>query len=212
MHQHDERMSRRSDRHVARRRLKPEVRRGELVEAALAVLSSHDPDEVRVEDVTQAAGAAKGTFYLYFSSWSELLAAVRDHVIATYATQVLDRFASAGSASQWWAALENECACFIDFHIELGSLHRAVFHGPGAEHPVAAEHSADRVISRLLRQGMALGACRPLDVDIAVSLVFSLLHATADGVSETGDREEHLEALLTLLRAWLRMPGTDANC
>ena len=67
-----------------RRRLKPAVRRSELLDAALRVLRSKGPAKVRVEDVTRAAGAAKGTFYLYFSSWEDLLVAVREHLLSTY--------------------------------------------------------------------------------------------------------------------------------
>ncbi|MBN1321933.1 MAG: TetR/AcrR family transcriptional regulator [Thermoleophilia bacterium] len=215
MHKRAERIRKRPERHLEhrceRRRLKPEVRRAELVDAALSVLRSRDPAEVRVEDVTQAAGAAKGTFYLYFSSWSDLLAAVRDRVFSDITSQVFDGFAVVGTADQWWVALEEQSARFIDFHVELGNLHQAIFHGPVTEHPMEAEFSADRVISRLLRQGMALGACRQVDADIAAPLVFSLLHATADGIVRSGGREERLKALLVLLRAWLSVPTAETG-
>jgi AcrR family transcriptional regulator len=177
-----------------------------LVEAALAVLRNRDPGEVRVVDVTRAAGAAKGTFYLYFSSWNELLAAVRDHVLALYTSALLDRFASVKTASEWWTALEEECVRFVDFHVELGTLHQAIFHGTKSEYPLDSDHSDERIISGLLRQGVALEACRPLDTELAAPLIFSLLHTTADEVSRSGNREARLEALLTLLRAWLPAP------
>lgn len=199
----------RAERRVGRRRLKPEVRRAELVEAALGVLRSRDPGDVRVEDVTRAAGAAKGTFYVYFSSWNDLLVAVRDHILAAYTEELLDRFASAGTAAHWWTALEEECERFVDFHLELGTLHQAIFHGSASEEPLEYERTDDRVISRLLRQGMALGACRPIDADIAAPLVFALLHATADSVSRAGNREARLETLLAALRAWLCAPGFE---
>jgi AcrR family transcriptional regulator len=177
-----------------------------LVEAALAVLRNRDPGEVRVEDVTRAAGAAKGTFYLYFSSWNELLAAVRDHVLASYTSELLDRFASVQTASEWWTALEEECVRFVDFHVELGTLHQAILHGTKSEYPLGPDHSDERIISGLLRQGVTLGACRPLDTKLAAPLVFSLLHTTADEVSRSGNREACLETLLALLRAWLLVP------
>lgn len=199
----------RVERRAARRRLKPEVRRAELVEAALTVLRDHDPADVRVEDVTQAAGAAKGTFYVYFSSWNDLLVAARDHILSTYTEEVLDRFAAAGTAAHWWTILEEECARFVDFHLELGTIHQAIFHGSASEDLVEHERSDERVISRLLRQGMALGACRPLDADIAAPLVFAVLHATADSISRSGDRGGRLDMLLAMLRAWLCAPGLE---
>jgi AcrR family transcriptional regulator len=204
----------RTERHAARharRRLKPEVRRAELVNAALTVLRGRDPGEVRVEDVTREAGAAKGTFYLYFSSWNELLVAVRSHVLSLYTNEVLDRFASVGTASQWWTTLKEECARFVDFHVELGTVHKAIFHGTAWEYPIDPEQEGERVVSRILRQGMALGACRPLDTDIAASLVFSLLHTTADAVGRSHDREARLEVLVELLHTWLQAPEAGGS-
>jgi len=193
----------------ARRRLKPEMRRAELLEAALAVLRSRDPADARVEDVTRAAGTAKGTFYLYFSSWNELLAALRDHLLSAYTAQVLERFGSVEASSDWWDTFEGECRRFVDFIVELGNLHKAIFHSSALEDAIDSEHSADRVISQLLDQGMALGACRRLHADTAAPLVFALLHTTADAISRFGEHEVRLETLLVLLRAWLRSPDLE---
>lgn len=203
------RPGRRSERHESRRRLKPEVRRAELVEAALTVLRGREPGEVRIEDVTRAAGAAKGTFYLYFSSWEELMVAVRDHALSAYIDGVLDRFARVGTAAEWWVALEEECARFVNFHVELGTVHKAIFHGAGIEYPVFSEHSDERLVARLLLQGIALGACRPVDAEMSAPLVFALLHATADSVGRSGEREARLDVLVTLLRNWLAAPADE---
>jgi AcrR family transcriptional regulator len=194
------------DRRRDRRRLRPEVRRAELVEAALTVLKGRDPAEVRVEDITKAAGAAKGTFYLYFASWGELMAAVRDDVLGRYVGQLLDRFAAVENSSQWWAALEEECARFVDFHLELGTVHKAIFHGWQLEHLPNPEYSEEQLISRILSQGIALGACRPVDPEMAAPLAFALLHTTADAICRAGQRGARLDALSAVLRSWLRVP------
>ena len=205
------RAERHSDRlgecHASRRRLKPEARRTELIEAALTVLRGREPGEVRIEDVTRAAGAAKGTFYLYFSSWNELMTAVRDHVLNAYIERLLDRFASVGTAAEWWTALDEECSRFVDFHLELGTVHKAIFHGDDPDSSLQADHSDQRLIARLIRQGVALRACRPVDEDTAAPLVFALLHSTADSVSRGGERESRLEVLITLLHRWLATPA-----
>ena len=171
-------------------------------------MRGREPGDVRIEDVTQAAGAAKGTFYVYFSSWNELMDAVRDHVLGVFVDQLLDRFASVGTAAEWWAALEAECGSFVDFHLELGTVHKAIFHGV-SEYPIKAEHSDERLISRLIRQGIALGACREVDPDMAAPLVFALLHATADSVSRSAQRDARIEVLLALLRNWLSVPADE---
>lgn len=188
-----------------RRRLNPAVRRAELLDTALRVLRAKGPANVRVEDITRAAGAAKGTFYLYFASWNDLLIAVREHLLSTYASEVRARFAAAAPSDQW-PAFENECVRFVDFIIELGDLHKAVFHGPIEDQPINETYSADTLIAGLLSAWIATGVCRPVDVDAAAPLVFAVMHTTADGIALTGDREKRLESMLDLLRAWLRAP------
>ena len=67
-----------------RRRLTPELRRQEILDAAVLLLREKGM-ATRVEDVTLAAGAAKGTFFTCFPSWDDLLEAVRAHHIAEFA-------------------------------------------------------------------------------------------------------------------------------
>jgi len=191
---------------MKRRRLSPPVRRLELIEAALGVLRTRGPAAARVEDVTEAAGAAKGTFYLYFASWEDLLVAVRAHLLSTYVAEMRPRFKAAAS-SGWWTAFEYECLHFVDFVVGLGELHKAVFHGPIADRPLDPAISSDRLIAGMLRTGIESGACRSVEIDTAARLVFSVLHTTADGIAQTGDRERKLDSMLDLLRAWLPRPG-----
>ena len=185
-----------------RRRLAPDDRRSELLEAAIEVLREVGPREARVEDVTRAAKAAKGTFYLYFPSWDDLLVAVRNHLISTYAAEVRARLAAASGIP--WSAIEDECVRFVDYVVGLGDLHEAVFHGPRAKQPISKERSAEALIAEMLRMGIAAGSCRPLAAPTAAPLVFAVLHATADRIARSGDRKARLDTLLQLLRAWLR--------
>ena len=59
-----------------RRRLSPEARKLEIIEAAERLLQARG-EHVRVEDVVREAGVAKGTFFLYFPTWDDLLEAIR---------------------------------------------------------------------------------------------------------------------------------------
>lgn len=185
-----------------RRRLNPEVRRVELLEAALHVLRDLGPTRARVEDVTRAAGAAKGTFYLYFSSWNDFLAGVRDHIVTTYTAELHRRF-DAAAPSDWWSAFENECLRLVDFIVELGDLHKAIFHGPSVDRTIDASMSSETVLSTMLTAGIQPGACRPVDADTAAPLLFSILHTTADRIVQTGDRERCINSMLDLLHTWL---------
>jgi AcrR family transcriptional regulator len=158
--------------------------------------------------VTRAAGAAKGTFYIYFPSWNDLLVAVRDHLVSTYASGVDGRLVAA-TPSEWWRTMESECVRVVDFILELGDLHKAVFHGPISDRPIDAALSAEAFIARALEAGVAAGACRPVDVDAAAPLLFSVLHTTADEIARAGGREGRIESMLELVRAWLRAPASE---
>lgn len=192
-----------------RRRLAPAARRSELIAAAVQVLRAKGPAAARVEDVTRAAGAAKGTFYLYFASWEEMLVAVREHLLTENIAAIRARFAAAGPAG-WWAALEWACRGFVDFVVEMRELHTAIFHGPIAHHPMAAHCSSDKLIAELLHDGIAAGVCRPVNADEAAPLLFAALHAAADGVAREGGRTAKIETFLEMLRAWLRPPTAKA--
>jgi AcrR family transcriptional regulator len=191
-----------------RRRLTPDARRVELLEAAIDVIRDRGPGNTRVEDITNAAGAAKGTFYLYFPSWDDLLIAVCAHILETYKSDIQSRFEAARNG--WWDAFEYECVHFIDYTLELGGLHEAIFHGPIAVYPIDPDLSADALIAGMLEEGIASGACRPVDIAAASRFIFSVLHSAADDIVESGERERTLDTMFDLLRRWLRIPNPDA--
>lgn len=59
------------------RRAKTRLR---LIEAAMAVIADKGPDQASVEDFVAAAGVSRGTFYNYFPTIEELLAALNEHI------------------------------------------------------------------------------------------------------------------------------------
>ena len=56
--------------------LRREKSRNRLIESALAVFAEKGPDAPMIDDFIAAAGVARGTFYNYFRTTGELLAAV----------------------------------------------------------------------------------------------------------------------------------------
>lgn len=63
---------------AARRRLRPEERRGELLAAARAQLAQGSLDSVTVPAIARRAGAAQGTFYRYFRDVEDVFVALLD--------------------------------------------------------------------------------------------------------------------------------------
>ncbi len=62
-----------------RTRLDPELRRSQIVEAAVRVFSETDPVEVTFEEIAEAAGVSRALVYNYFGDRGGLVAAVYLH-------------------------------------------------------------------------------------------------------------------------------------
>ncbi|MEV1003124.1 TetR/AcrR family transcriptional regulator [Nonomuraea sp. NPDC050202] len=185
----------------SRRRLSPEARRGELIDAAIRLLRSGQEVTNWVQAVTAEADAAKGTFYVYFSSWEDMLAAVRDHVLRDYVTR-FHRLAESTEPIDWWATLDTECAAAIEDISRPGGLHAAVFHS-APELTDGGRLDVVDAIAAALRRGMADGAFRPVDPHIAATILFTVLHGAADAIAVGEERQSWLEAVRDLARQWL---------
>jgi AcrR family transcriptional regulator len=161
------------------------------------VLSERGVD-ARVEDVVRAAGAAKGTFYLYFPSWQDLLTAVREQVLAEFRAEVDGRIATA--TGDWWTTFLDELDRFVDFVVGMGPLHEALFHGP-IEAPIPQGMNAPEMIADILRSGMAVGAVdADVDADATGMLVFQVTHGAGDAIKRGADRDRTLTALRRIIR------------
>jgi len=195
----------------ARRRLRPADRRVELLEAAIRTLRRGEPEANWVAAVTREAGAAKGTFYVYFPSWEHMLAAVRQQLTWSASEPLAGALASPTSAD-WWAVLEQECCRFVDTALEFRAQHGLIFHSDLPAEIEAALPSGPDLLRAAIERGIEQGAFRPVDGEVAANLLFAAVHAAADAVLDGGDRSRWVGACLELSRAWLgRTPRTAAR-
>jgi AcrR family transcriptional regulator len=193
-----------------RRRLTPDQRRRELLDAAVRVLRLRGPIDCRVEDITTEAGTAKGNFYRYFPTWDDLLVAVRDHLMEGYADGVRRRLTT-DTKVDWWQVLEQEVDSFLEFQLELGGLHDAVFHGPASQaRPIGGETSGGSLTAALLSTGIAEGAFAAIDVVPTASLLFSALHGAADQITAGADHAGTRAAVLFVFRRTLEPVASEA--
>lgn len=58
---------------MATRKEKASQTRKKIIDAAFSLMSTKSIDDVKVEDITEMAGVAKGTFYVYFKSKADVL-------------------------------------------------------------------------------------------------------------------------------------------
>jgi AcrR family transcriptional regulator len=183
-----------------RRRLQPEARKREIVEAAERLLQA-DGARVRVEDVVREAGVAKGTFFLYFPTWDDLLETVRQRLVSEFDTAHPLPTEVAGPVD-WPALVESQAAAFIDFTLSRRGVGEAVFHSDFAERRPLADHAVVR-LTAVIRAGQEAEAFGPVDPEPTARLLFAAIHEAADAVAGGGDRTAIVGALQTLLRRTL---------
>lgn len=192
-------------RSAPRRRLDPEIRRLEIIEAAERLLKAGGPD-VRVEDVVREAGAAKGTFYLYFPTWDDLLEVVRGRLLATFHEA---HPVPSANAPDWLRLIDRLAVTFVDGVVAMGGLHAALFHSDFAQRrPITAvDHPVNR-LTTLIQAGQTAGAFAKVDPAPTGRLLFAVIHEAADAVAAGEDRKRALAAMRWVLRRTLEPETT----
>jgi AcrR family transcriptional regulator len=182
-----------------RRRLQPEARRLEIVEAAERLLNAHGA-RVRVEDVVREAGVAKGTFFLYFPTWDDLLEAVRTRLVAQF--EVVHPPPEGAPPADWTELVESQAAAFIDFTLSRRGIGEVLFHSDFAERRPLADNGITR-LAGVIRAGQQAGAFGPVDPAPTARLLFAAIDEAADAVAGGADRAAIVAALQSLLRRTL---------
>jgi AcrR family transcriptional regulator len=192
-----------------RRRLTPELRRKEILDAAVRVLRGRGPEGCRVEDITTEARTAKGNFYRYFPTWEDLLLGVRNHVLDSYREDFGRRYAGAGPID-WWTATDEEIDRFLDFQLSLDGLHQAIFHGPATQaQPIEEHRSARSTLAWFLTLGISAGAFAPVDVEAIAPLMFDVLHGAADAIASGLDDQRVRLATRHIVHRTLELHPSD---
>ena len=174
-------------------------RRHDLIRSGIPLLSRAERP-TRVEDVTAAAGTAKGTFYLYFPSWGAYLAAVRDHLLAEYQREMKSRLGALVPGT-YWSVFDSEIEHFIRWMLGHGNLHRSVFHGAEVDRAVPTELSAGQAIVGLLELGKEYGRISPeVDGAVCARLVLGTLHS-AVAAHEAAPDADVIRESIRFLRA-----------
>ena len=184
-------------RSASRRRLHPEARKLEIVEAAERLLNAGG-SRVRVEDVVREAGIAKGTFFLYFPTWDDLLDTIRQRLVAEFdAANPLPT--ELEGPVDWPSVVDQQAAAFIDHTLSRRGLGEAIFHSDFAERRPLADNAILR-LSAVIRAGQEADAFGPIDPEPTARLLFAAIHEAADAVANGAERSATLRALQHLLR------------
>ena len=168
---------------VTNRRARPDARRQELVDAALAMFAARGVAATSVDDIVKAAGVAKGTFYLYFSTKDDAVTAVAERMVIGVGERIealantpklspIDRLLAIGKTMQ---AVGRE-----PYERDLVEM----FHRPENRtvHDRISEHIVTRLtpsLTTIIAQGIAAGLFDASDPRLAAAFVlasFTSLH------------------------------------
>jgi AcrR family transcriptional regulator len=180
-----------------RRRLQPEARKREIVEAAERLLQAQGAG-VRVEDVVREAGVAKGTFFLYFPTWDDLLETLRERLVSEFdAAYPLPT--EVDGPVDWPAVVAWQAGAFLDFAAARQGIGQALFHSDFAGRRPLADNGIQR-LAAVIRAGQEAEAFGPVDPEPTARLMFAAIDEAARAVAGGAEREATLAALQVLLR------------
>lgn len=162
----------------------PQVRRAELLDVAFELSRRHGFEAVSVEQITRAAGVAKGTFYHYFASKSEL----REHVVGRFGDSLFahltDALAQArGTGAQRLGALMVAAAAYKQTHADLGYaayLFRDENYALRHRLYDSLRERTRAVLLPVIREGSGDGSISVVDAESATDLVLLLWFDAAD--------------------------------
>ncbi len=190
----------------------PERRRGDLLDAAAALFAAHGIEATSVAAIAEAAGVAKGSFYRYFASREELLAALKvrfvDDLLAAV-TGFADRLV--GGADDWWRLSDEFVAAMVTALFDRRDLIRVFSAQPSTPENVAlftdTEERIDAFIAAGIEAGVATGEFRVADPAATATLLQHALFSTVEHAIVHGrglDADRLVAAMQRLTRAALR--------
>jgi AcrR family transcriptional regulator len=158
----------------------PEERRDELMSAAERLFLKQGVQDTTVEQITRAAGVAKGTYYLYFATKEDVRAALGDR----FAQRHLERVKAAIAeqpADDWKALLTTWAQATVDFYLDSIQLHDMLFYESRSP---TREGLVDNIVidhlEKFLAAGAAAGAWPIDDPRSAAVFLFSGVHGVVD--------------------------------
>jgi AcrR family transcriptional regulator len=164
----------------AKQRTKPpEERRNELTNAARRLFLKQGIGNTTIEEITAAAGVAKGTFYLYFASKDEMLRAL----VESFSRDLLANIeaAIAQSPGDWHARLGMWARAAVNAYLDAMRLHDMLFY---ESHHSTPEGLVENIIvdrlAALLQEGARERAWVVDDARLTAVFLFNGLHGGVD--------------------------------
>jgi AcrR family transcriptional regulator len=158
----------------------PEERRNELMNAARRLFLKQGIATTTIEQITSAAGVAKGTFYLYFSSKDDVLNAL----VQNFSRDLLASIEAAmgqQSPEDWRGRLAMWVRGAVNAYLDATRLHDMLFYESHHATPAGLVENiiVDRLVA-LLEEGARAGAWTIADAPLTAVFLFNGLHGAVD--------------------------------
>ncbi|WP_205698867.1 TetR/AcrR family transcriptional regulator [Conexibacter sp. SYSU D00693] len=184
--------------------------RRRLLDAARELITEKGVAGLRIQEITEGAGVALGSFYNHFASKEELVEAVVGESLSALAETVSR---PTGADQDPAELVSNAIRRFVARAYEDPDFARLVVH---LEHADALFMSAVWPAAHAaLEEGVAAGRLKPLQVDLAVTTILggalSLMRAIVDGRIGPGAETAYAEMCLRALGLPARQAAAVAN-
>lgn len=159
---------------------KRQSRRAHILETALDVFSERGYHQARVSDIIDAAGIARGTFYLYFESKSAIFLELLDGLLRQLRENIVgvDTDAKAPPVEEQLAGTVSRLLDAVLSNRRLTTIivRQAVGIDADVDRMLGEFYGNLRAfIVRSLAQGQALGLVRPLDTEVAAFCILGTI-------------------------------------
>ncbi|HEX5116745.1 MAG TPA: TetR/AcrR family transcriptional regulator [Pseudonocardiaceae bacterium] len=133
--------------------------------------------DATIEHITRAAGIAKGTFYLYFTSKDHLLAALWERYVDAFVQTTEEVL---GQELDWQESIDRLLGALIEHAVRHAELHRIVYSSANAKALELCKRSNQRVIELMI--GFVLANVDATQADIDPELACRMIYHAADGL------------------------------
>src|SRR5580658_2989974 len=185
----------------------PEVRRDDIMNSAQRLFLKHGVSSTSIEQITDGAKVAKGTFYLHFESKEDVLLALRDRFVRNF-LDALKVAIARRPEEDWQGKLAAWAQAGVNYFLDEAALHNVVFHQyqPGSP----TKHSDNIVIAHLsgmLEAGAAAGAWSVADPRFTATFVFHGVHGAVHAALAKEKRVARTPLIAKLQQACFRAAG-----
>ncbi|KWF55795.1 TetR/AcrR family transcriptional regulator [Burkholderia pseudomultivorans] len=180
-------------------RTKPaEVRLDELMAAAEKLFLAQGVEATTISEIVEHAQVAKGTFYHYFDSKADMLAALAQRYTASFLER-LQQAVDACDADDWLGRLRAWIRASIDTYAATYRTHDIVY--TNHHHHDRANPDRNAILDQLreiLEGGAQAGAWRLAHPQVTALLIYAGVHGATDHLiaSPQTDRHAFVEAVV----------------